>query len=112
MLMPTVIPGTAQVDVVAAAQALRQELVQVVERHKGCASGCLRLEVPVPRGLTALRWLMAQQQQLQQLQQSTAAPLFYFSGRHSSAPDTPLAARAEAATKGWFAVAGMWQVHQ
>lgn len=77
--------------------------------HSDYTSGVVRVEVPVPRGTTALRWLMGQHSAgTGDVGASSlgAAPLVYFSGRHSSAPDTPLAARAEAATKGWFAVSG------
>jgi hypothetical protein len=35
-------------------------------------------------------------------------PQVYFSGRHSAAPDTAWASRAEGATRGWSAVAGVW----
>lgn len=37
---------------------------------------------------------------------SLPAPRIYFSGRHSSAPATPLSSKAEAAAQGWAAVAG------
>jgi len=41
------------------------------------------------------------------LQGAGLAPRIYFSGRHSAAPDTPKASRAEGATRGWTAVAGI-----
>ena len=80
-------------------------------------SGVIRIEVSLPRGgCTALRWL-------QGLTGCTTAvgpacshlsPHLYFSGRLSSAPDTPATALAEGCTKGWTAVAGvgaawLWQ---
>lgn len=56
------------------------------------------MEVPLPRGITALQWLRGQP--------PAAGPRVYYSGRTSSAPNTPGAARAEETTRGWSAVAG------
>jgi isochorismate synthase/2-succinyl-5-enolpyruvyl-6-hydroxy-3-cyclohexene-1-carboxylate synthase/2-succinyl-6-hydroxy-2,4-cyclohexadiene-1-carboxylate synthase/O-succinylbenzoate synthase len=73
-------------------------------------SGVLRWEVPLPRssavqgigaGFTALQWLQGQEVLKTMLHQA------YFSGRHSTAPDTPGTAAAEAAAQGWGAVAGL-----
>ena len=72
----------------------------------------LGVQVPVPRGCTALEWLQGQGQgqgldlappapQAPQL-----SPQLYFSGRRSSAPDTPESGKAEGDVKGWSAVAG------
>lgn len=56
------------------------------------------LQVPLPRGITALHWLQGQGQ--------TQQPCIYFSPRQSSAPGTEGAAAAEAATAGAGPVAG------
>jgi hypothetical protein len=98
-------------------------------------SGCVRVEVPLPRGTSALRWLQGQAgsataTRTQPSTESTTsgsdststsgsgssssgssmssplAPHVYFSGRHSSAPDTRGTFEAEAVTRGWSAVAG------
>lgn len=97
----------AQLCTEDACQALSAQLAAVPEPFQGMPSGCLRVEVPLPRGVSALRWLQGQSSTEQQ-PEAAVGPLIYFSGRHSSAPDTPLAAQAEACTKGWFAVAGKW----
>lgn len=75
------------------------------------SSGVLRFEVPLPRssglagsnsaGFTALQWLQGQEVLRKTLHQ------VYFSGRHSTAPDTPGTAAAEAAAEGWGAVSGL-----
>ena len=74
----------------------------------GLSSGVLRIEVPLPRGCTALRWLQGQSGTGTAVGPACShlVPHLYFSGRHSSAPDTPEAAQAEACTRGWSAVAG------
>ncbi|GIL50277.1 hypothetical protein Vafri_6487 [Volvox africanus] len=91
--------------------ALLRRLPSAVAAHAALPSGVLRLEVTVPRtATTALRWLSGQQQQWpQQVSDSSPAdggPFLYFSGRRSSAPDTPGAVAAEAATRGWSSLAG------
>eukprot|EP00775_Hariotina_reticulata_P012525 gene12525-12658_t len=77
------------------------------------SSGVLRWEVTLPRGgpaglsnsgtpgFTALQWLQGQEILRKTLHQ------VYFSGRLSTAPDTPETAAAEAAADGWCAVAGL-----
>ena len=72
-------------------------------------SGVLRIEVPLPRGCTALRWLQGQAGNNTAVGPACShlVPHLYFSGRHSSAPDTPESARAEECTRGWTAVAGV-----
>lgn len=79
-------------------------------------SGVLRFEVPLSRGgppggvlsgspsqpgFTALQWLQGQEGLRKTLHS------VYFSGRHSTAPDTPATAAAEAAAQGWGALAGL-----
>lgn len=79
-------------------------------------SGVLRFEVPLSRGgppggvlpgspsqpgFTALQWLQGQEGLRNTLHS------VYFSGRHSTAPDTPGTAAAEAAAQGWGALAGL-----
>ena len=85
------------------------------EQH-GCLLSCVRsglcsrhdyslleLQVPLPRGTTALQWLQGQKAApAQRLLQ----PQVYFSPRQSSAPGTAGAAAAEAASAGAGAVAG------
>ncbi|GLC45490.1 hypothetical protein PLESTM_001741500 [Pleodorina starrii] len=98
---------------------LLRRLPAAIADHAALPSGVVRLEVAVPRtATTALRWLSGQTQQQPQPpghQQPEAAgspspaavgPFLYFSGRRSSAPDTPGAAAAEAATRGWSSLAG------
>lgn len=67
------------------------------------------LQVPLPRGATALQWLQGQKAaQAHHLLQ----PQVYFSPRQSSAPGTPGAAAAEAASAGAGSVAGVLSQHQ
>lgn len=80
------------------------------------SSGILRFEVPLSRGgppggvlpgnpsqpgFSALQWLQGQESLRKTLH------TVYFSGRHSTAPDTPGTAAAEAAADGWSALAGL-----
>ncbi len=58
------------------------------------------MQVPVPRDVSALKWLQGQPQ-IAGLQ-----PRIYFSPRASSAPSTPGGDRAEASMLGSGAVAG------
>lgn len=91
-----------------AVEATYQQLSQTLA--KTTSSGVVRWEVPLPRaapaaqgsaGFTALQWLQGQEGLRRTLHQ------VYFSGRHSTAPDTPGTAAAEAAAEGWGAVAGL-----
>ena len=75
---------------------------EMVPMHLRGASKELRcLQVPLPYGLAALRWLQGQPQEAAALQ-----PRVYFSPRRSSAPDTPGGSEAEATSAGTGAVAG------
>lgn len=80
------------------------------------SSGVLRFEVPLSRGgppggvllgspcqpgFSALQWLQGQEGLRDTLHS------VYFSGRHSTAPDTPGTAAAEAAADGWMSLAGL-----
>eukprot|EP00798_Chlamydomonas_sp_ICE-L_P027190 gene27190-2434_t len=89
--------------------ALKEAVHEAAKKYGSLSCGVIRIEVPLARGCTALRWLRGQTD-------AGEVPRLkvYFSPRHSSAPDTPGAAKAEADTKGWAAVAGldtawMWQ---
>jgi hypothetical protein len=55
--------------------------------------------VPLPRGCSASRWLRGQD--------AASHHQVYFAGRHSTAPETPKSALAEAAARGWSAAAGL-----
>lgn len=81
-----------------AVAALRQAVAALLSDLEGMSSGVVRVEVPIPRGSSALRWLQGQP--------ATELHQVYFSGRHSTAADTAGAARAEEGTKGWSAIAG------
>lgn len=92
------------------------ELQHAVASHspswQSFPSGVVRLEVPIPRGLTAIRWLQGQRAGEEGSGQrdekgDVLSPHVYFSGRSSSAPDTPETLRAEECTRGWSAVAGL-----
>ncbi len=101
-----------------AAAALLARLPAATDRYRSYPSGVVRLEAPLPRtATTALQWLTGQQSLRAAAASGTAGisgsaspaadgPFCYFSGRRSSAPDTPGAAAAEAATRGWSALAG------
>ncbi|EFJ44387.1 hypothetical protein VOLCADRAFT_118760, partial [Volvox carteri f. nagariensis] len=115
LLLPVAVCKTItlgpQATLADGALALLRRLPGAVADHAALPSGVLRLEVAVPRtATTALRWLSGQQQHhLQRRPDPSPAaggPFLYFSGRRSSAPDTPGAAAAEAATRGWTSVAG------
>jgi hypothetical protein len=82
-----------------AAAALRAALGAALPRLRPLSSGVVRWEVAVPRGCSAARWLRGQD--------AGTHHQVYFSGRHSTAPETPKSALAEAATRGWSAVAGL-----
>ncbi len=97
------------------AAALLAALPSTSSGHSTTVSGVVRLEVPVPRtSTTALRWLSGQHNHTYAWSSTSAAaqspaaagPFLYFSGRRSSAPDTPGASAAEASTRGWSALAG------
>jgi isochorismate synthase/2-succinyl-5-enolpyruvyl-6-hydroxy-3-cyclohexene-1-carboxylate synthase/2-succinyl-6-hydroxy-2,4-cyclohexadiene-1-carboxylate synthase/O-succinylbenzoate synthase len=87
-------PGLQQ-----AAASLGAALAAALPRLRPLSSGVVRWEVPVPRGCSAARWLRGQD--------VAAHHQVYFSGRHSTAPDTPKSALAEASARGWSAVAGL-----
>ncbi len=103
----------AQATLGQAAAELLGALGRLPRTYAGLRSGCVRLEVPLPASCTALAWLAGQMQQAPQpdapppstLQARARRLSLYFSGRHSSAPDTPLATQAEQCTQGWAAVA-------
>ncbi|GFR45865.1 hypothetical protein Agub_g7316 [Astrephomene gubernaculifera] len=113
----TTLTLTPESTLADAAAALLRHLPAAAADNAAHPSGVVRIEIAVPRtATTALRWLAGQQQQQHQPPQpnqqphlsSPAAlgPFLYFSGRRSSAPDTPGASAAEAATRGWSALAG------
>jgi isochorismate synthase/2-succinyl-5-enolpyruvyl-6-hydroxy-3-cyclohexene-1-carboxylate synthase/2-succinyl-6-hydroxy-2,4-cyclohexadiene-1-carboxylate synthase/O-succinylbenzoate synthase len=92
------------------AKALNPSPAEPLNPAAAAGSGVLRWEVPLPRssaahgcgsGFTALQWLQGQEGLKVTMHQA------YFSGRHSTAPDTPGTAAAEAAAQGWGAVAGL-----
>ena len=104
-----------QASLAAAMASLRNAVVVhgLDNRLLDCLfSGVLRIEVPMSRGCTALRWLQGQTGSSIAVGPACShlAPHLYFSGRHSSAPDTSEASKAEECTCGWSAVAGMGQV--
>ena len=70
------------------------------------ASNNLLLQVPLPRGLTALHWLQGQSQD-NTVTEVLLQPRLYFSPRQSAAPGTQGAATAEAALAGAGPVAGL-----
>jgi hypothetical protein len=82
-----------------AADVLRAALAAALPRLAPLSSGVVRWEVPLPRGCSAARWLRGQD--------AGAHHQVYFAARHSTAPDTPKSALAEAAARGWSAVAGL-----
>ncbi|MEW5311204.1 MAG: hypothetical protein WDW38_002939 [Sanguina aurantia] len=115
-----------QVTHAQAVAALAEAVVGAAAGLQGLRSGVVRFEAPLPRGCTAASWLKGQAQPSSSSSSPAASlsrdlssgealspsgalvtlPRAYYSGRQSSAPDTPLSARAERATKGWSAVAG------
>lgn len=84
----------------AAAAALSAALQQQAAPLAALPAACLRLEVglPLQRSTSALRWLLGQP--------APGAHQVYFSQRHSTAPDTPGAVAAAAASAGWTSLAG------
>jgi hypothetical protein len=104
-----------QADLAGAVSVLQREISALETAYSGLSSGCVRVEVPLPRTTPALQWLAGQERNaaaaaavnsLPGVQAALLAPRVYFSSRHSSAPDTPLTAQAEAVTRGLLAVAG------
>lgn len=82
-----------------AAAALRAAVAAELPRLAALSSGVVRWEVPLPRGCSAARWLRGQD--------AGAHYQVYFAGRHSTAPETPKSALAEASARGWSAAAGL-----
>jgi len=82
-----------------AAAALRAAIAAALPRLAPLSSGVVRWEVPLPRGCSAARWLRGQD--------DAAHHQVYFSGRHSTAPETPKSSLAEACARGWTAAAGL-----
>ena len=80
-------PPRPQATLAAATTALQGALADAAPLLGSCSSGAARFEVPLPRGASALQWLHGQPSQ--------AALQLYFSGRSSTAPDTPGTAAAE-----------------
>lgn len=86
--------------------ALRSAVEAAAGLLSATASGVARFEVPLPRGATALNWLRGQPR--------GGCHQVYFSGRCSTAPDTPGTAAAEAGARTFSATAGyaaawLWQ---
>lgn len=97
--------------------ALQEQSAQLTSTlPPSTSSGMLRFEVPLSRGgppggvlpgspslpgFNALQWLQGQEVLRSSLH------CVYFSGRHSTAPDTLGTAAAEAAADGWGALAGL-----
>ncbi|DBA90082.1 TPA: hypothetical protein ACH3X1_003401 [Trebouxia sp. C0004] len=96
---------TPETNFAAGVESLKAAAKELAIRYQHYSSGVVRLEVPLPRGLTALQWLQGQPKP-QSDKQSLLQPQVYFSPRQSSAPGTAGAAAAEAATAGVGAVAG------
>lgn len=99
-----------QTSLASGVEALHEVLITVPKEQDARTSthGLIRIEVPVPRTTTALRWLGGQSRF------PGNYPQVYFSPRRSSAPDTPGSIAAGAATSGTGSVAGvgsawMWQ---
>lgn len=87
--------------------ALTHAVAASTDAMKLCTSGTFRFEVPLPRGVSSLRWLKGQQD-------TAPFPHVYFRSRRSSAPNTPGISEAEAGRSDWTAVAGvgaacLWQ---
>ncbi|KIY97080.1 Isochorismate synthase 2, partial [Monoraphidium neglectum] len=82
-----------------AAAALRAAAAAALPQLAALSSGVVRWEVPLPRGCSASRWLRGQD--------AASHHQVYFAGRHSTAPETPKSALAEAAARGWSAAAGL-----
>jgi isochorismate synthase/2-succinyl-5-enolpyruvyl-6-hydroxy-3-cyclohexene-1-carboxylate synthase/2-succinyl-6-hydroxy-2,4-cyclohexadiene-1-carboxylate synthase/O-succinylbenzoate synthase len=84
----------------AAAAALSAALQQQAAPLASLPAACLRVEVglPLQRSTSALRWLLGQP--------GAGTHQVYFSQRHSTAPDTPGAVAAAAASAAWTSLAG------
>jgi isochorismate synthase/2-succinyl-5-enolpyruvyl-6-hydroxy-3-cyclohexene-1-carboxylate synthase/2-succinyl-6-hydroxy-2,4-cyclohexadiene-1-carboxylate synthase/O-succinylbenzoate synthase len=108
-----------QISLTEGIETLRQALITIPLEHSAKTStrGLVRLEVPVPRTTTALRWLGGQSRSTSHRNELSVAvnyPQVYFSPRRSSAPDTPGSVAAASATSGTGSIAGvgcawMWQ---
>ncbi|KAK9841086.1 hypothetical protein WJX84_008308 [Apatococcus fuscideae] len=98
----------AEVSLAHAMRSMRRTVDDAEQQLSHHTSGCVRLEIPVPRDASALKWLQGQPQV------SSLQPRIYFSPRASSAPSTPGGDRAELGMLGSGAVAGagaawLWQ---
>ncbi|KAK9837268.1 hypothetical protein WJX81_002656 [Elliptochloris bilobata] len=100
--------GAMAMDFGEALEALAAAVRIAERRYAHHASGLLRIEVPLPRGASALQWLQGQPLA------EALLPRVYFSPRRSSAPATAGGAAAAAGAEGAGAVAGagaawLWQ---
>lgn len=94
-----------QTSLVQAGTALHDALLGKAARFGAdVPRGVIRLEVPVPRSCTALRWLRGQ---VGANSLGVFHPQVYFSPRRSSAPDTAGSTAATAASAGAGSVAGV-----
>ena len=84
---------------VNAVECLVQEIQNMLHCGQATAKGCVRIEVPLSRGISALQWLKSQTRQ--------GAFSLYFSSKMSSAPDTDGSIMAESGFSDLFAVAGI-----
>lgn len=83
---------------------MRREIDRIEENEDETGRGCVRLEVELSRGTTALMWLRSQ---LREGEGCADQLSVYFSPRLSSAPDTDGSIAAEGAYRGEKGVAGI-----
>ena len=107
----TLPPQNSLLDATA---ALRLAILAVQQDYSQYKSGLIRLEVPIPRSFSALRWLRGQEPSWSRLNDDNdddAAwflnPRIFFSPRRSSAPETQGSTAAGAARAGVGSVAGI-----
>lgn len=86
---------------VRAVESLIREL-EDIRREPQMPKGCIRIEVPLSRGISALQWLKSQT-----IQTTRGEYILYFSSKTSSAPDTSGSIAAEAGFYDMSAVAGI-----
>jgi isochorismate synthase/2-succinyl-5-enolpyruvyl-6-hydroxy-3-cyclohexene-1-carboxylate synthase/2-succinyl-6-hydroxy-2,4-cyclohexadiene-1-carboxylate synthase/O-succinylbenzoate synthase len=112
------VPEFAEVRTLSLESSYEMALAKLIKELDGlCAHdlsaksvrtrGCIRIEVPLCRGVTALQWLKSQSPSLQAV---------YFSSKISSAPDTPGSLSAESSFREVSSMAGigyawMWKGH-
>ncbi len=96
---PNILVASPQSTYVKALECLAEEIEGILHREPQRSKGCVRIEVPLSRGVSALQWLKSQ------TRRGTFS--LYFSSKMSSAPNTDGSVLAESGFSDVFAIAGI-----